>query len=397
MLPFAGFTIAALPKIIFGSGSLPRAVTEAAAFGRHILLVTGARSLDKSPSWPLLHAALERHGLSHDRVRIDCEPSPEWVDATVARFHGHGIACVLAIGGGSVLDAGKAVAGMLPSGRSVLDHLEGVGPQLPYPGPALPLVAAPTTAGTGSEATKNAVLSRHGRDGFKKSFRDDKLVARVAVVDPDCLMGAPDALLAANGMDAFTQLLESYTSTRANPLTDALALAGMQAFRDGFFAVWEKTPEAAAGRSRLAYASLLSGICLAQTGLGVVHGLASPLGAHTTIPHGVVCGTLLAVATEVNIRALRQREPESPALDKYARIGAMLAHRHLSQADGLAHLVRTLHTWVERLGISPLVPAGFDPAEMDAVVAKSGGSSMKTNPLVLTDPEIREILERRLR
>ncbi|MBF0135203.1 MAG: iron-containing alcohol dehydrogenase [Magnetococcales bacterium] len=397
MFPLEGFTMAALPRIVFGAGVLPRAAGEAAAFGQRVLLVTGDSSLTRGGQWPLLQQAMTEHGLHWEQVRVAGEPSPELVDAAVSRFGGAGIECVLAVGGGSVLDAGKAIAGLLRTGRTVMDHLEGVGPQLPYAGPAVPLVAVPTTAGTGSEATKNAVLSRHGREGFKKSFRDEKLVARVAVVDPECLVSAPRPLLAAHAMDAFTQLLEAYVSTRANPMTDTLALSGMRAFRDGFFAAWEGTAEAAAGRSRLAYASLLSGICLAQTGLGVVHGLASPLGAYTTIAHGVVCGTLLAEATAINIQAMQQREPANPALKKYARIGALLVRRHLALDEGLVTLVTTLREWVRRLEISPLVPAGFDVADMDLVVAKSGGSSMKTNPLILTAAEVREILQRRLR
>ncbi len=393
-----GFQIARLPKIIFGPGTLPQAAIEARGFGSRVLLVTGGASLEAGGHLATLTAAMDQQGLHWERTTVAGEPSPDLVDAAVARFKEGDFHSVLAVGGGSALDAGKAIAGLLPSGRSVYDHLEGVGPQLPYQGPATPLIAVPTTAGTGSEATKNAVLSHQGIDGFKKSFRDDRLIAAVAVVDPDLLASCPRPLLAANGMDAFTQLLESFVSTRSNPLTDALALSGLTAFRDGFFAAWEGSGRtvAAAGRARLAYASLLSGICLAQTGLGVVHGLASPMGGFFPIPHGVVCGTLLAEATAVNIAALQDRAPDSPALEKYGRVGALLARRNLDAHQGCQHLVTTLRDWVTLLELAPIGRHGVTREDLPRIVAASRGSSMKTNPLPLTDAEITSILERRL-
>jgi alcohol dehydrogenase len=164
-------------------------------------------------------------------MSVTGEPSPQFVDDTVQKYRGKGYDVVVGIGGGSVLDAAKAVAGLLAPGNSVMDHLEGVGPELPYQGPATPFIAVPTTAGTGSEATKNAVLSVRGKNGFKKSFRDEKLIAEYTIVDPDLLATCPPEIIAANGMDAFTQLLESYVSSKANPFTDALAVSGMEAVR----------------------------------------------------------------------------------------------------------------------------------------------------------------------
>ena len=280
-----------------------------------------------------------------------------------------------------------------------MDHLEGVGRNVPYAGPAVPLVAVPTTAGTGSEATKNAVLSRHGADGFKKSFRDEQLVARVAVVDPDFLATCPRPVLAANGMDAFTQLLESYVSVNASPFTDALAWSGMQAFRDGFFAAYEGAGEAAtAGRGCTAYAALLSGITLAQAGLGSVHGLASPLGGFFPVPHGVVCGTLVAEATAINLRALQAREPGHPALAKYARVGELLGGDDGGPTDDapLQTLVEALRAWTARLDLPRLGTFGMTADDVPRVVAGSRGGSMKTNPLVLTDEDLAELLTRRL-
>jgi alcohol dehydrogenase len=261
----------------------------------------------------------------------------------------------------------------------------------------VPFLAVPTTAGTGSEATKNAVLSRHGPNGFKKSFRDDALVAEVAIVDPDLLAGCPPTLIAANGMDALTQLLESYVSTKSNPLTGALALSGLRAVREGLLAWYQGGASAADARANMAYASLLSGICLAQTGLGSVHGLASPLGALFPIPHGVVCGTLVAAATRVNIEAMESREPDNAALGKYAEIGRLLAGSHgKSAAENRDHLVRVLQDWTQAMALPPLSSLGVATTDVDRIVAGSRGSSMKTNPIVLSDEEIRSVVRARL-
>ena len=383
------FTIARLPRIVFGAGAVSQAAGETRAFGRHALVVTGARWFRASPGWEALCRGLKERGVTWEALGVDGEPSPEVVDRAVAEFRDRDIDVVLGVGGGSVLDAAKAVAGLLPHGNSVMDHLEGVGRGIPYHGPSLPLIAVPTTAGTGSEATRNAVLSRRGPAGFKKSFRDEALVARVAIVDPALLASCPPALMAADGMDAFTQLLESYVSTRANPMTDALAWSGLEAFHQGFFAAWEgRDPD---GLARTAYASLISGITLAQTGLGSVHGLASPLGAAFPIPHGVVCGTLVAEATEVNLRALAAREPDNPAVRKYAAVGALLTGE-----DAPAALVACLREWVERLSLPRLGAFNMTSADIEGMVRQCSGASMKTNPLVLEDAEVREILERRL-
>ncbi|TNF38893.1 MAG: iron-containing alcohol dehydrogenase, partial [Gammaproteobacteria bacterium] len=270
-------------------------------------------------------------------------------------------------------------------------------PELPYSGPALPFIAVPTTAGTGSEATKNAVLSVQGSNGFKKSFRDDKLVAEYAIVDPELLASCPASVIAANGMDALTQLLESYVSTRSNPMTDTLAISGLRAARDSLLPMFHNDEDVIAAREGMAYASLLSGICLAQTGLGSVHGLASPLGAFYPIPHGVVCGTLVADATELNIRVMLEREPNNPALNKYARLGEVLCQkRHRDKQTAWQSLVALLRDWTEQLALPRLSQYGLKPEALDHVVAHSRGSSMKTNPIVLQDAEIRELLLARL-
>ncbi len=393
------FSIARLPRILFGEGQIVQVSEQVAQYGQHVLLITGKHSFQQTAHWATLQQAFQDKNITWEHFIVSGEPSPDLIDQAVQQFFHANIEVVLGIGGGSVLDAAKAIAGLLPFGNSVMDHLEGVGKELPYLGPAIPFIAVPTTAGTGSEATKNAVLSVQGENGFKKSFRHDTLVPQVAIIDPNLLISCPPSLIAADGMDALTQLLESYVSTRANPMTDALVISGITAFKQGFFAVWGNKDEHAAqmGRSRLAYASLLSGINLAQTGLGSVHGLASPLGAYFPCPHGVVCGTLVAEATDINIKALQARAPENIALDKYAQIGRLLANNlKLDHQTALSELVIVLREWTNRLRLPTLSAYGMQRQDVEKVVANSRGSSMKTNPIVLTDEEIRELVMRRL-
>jgi alcohol dehydrogenase len=393
------FAIGRLPRIVFGAGKFRELPAIVAAHGRRALLVTGNKSLRASANWPLLVDGLKRSLVEFESMAVEGEPSPALIDNAVGEFRAKGMDVVVGIGGGSALDAAKAIAGLLRPGNSVLDHLEGVGRDVPYRGPATPLIAVPTTAGTGSEATKNAVLSVTGESGYKKSFRDDALVAQVALVDPELLATCPPDIIAANGMDAFTQLLESYVSLNANPFTDALAWSGMQAVRDGFFAAYGggNSEGARMGRERMAYGSLLSGITLAQVGLGSVHGLASPLGAFFPVPHGVVCGTLVATATEVNIRALVARAPDSPALAKYAAVGRMLCRdESLTDAESHRCLVEQLHAWTGKLGLRRLGNYGVKDSDVGRIVANARGSSMKTNPLVLSDAEIAEVVRARL-
>jgi len=359
-------------------------------------MVTGAGSLKNSPFWPAVTGGLKAQGVSWLHLTVPGEPSPQMVDEAVRALRAEAIDVVVGIGGGSALDAAKAIAGLLGPGNSVMDHLEGVGPELPYSGPATPFIAVPTTAGTGSEATKNAVLSVQGTDGFKKSFRDEKLVAEVALVDPDLLATCPPAVIAANGMDALTQLLESYVSSRAAPLTDSLAWGGMKAARNGLLALYADAGNAAA-RERMAYAALVSGITLAQVGLGSVHGLAAPLGAFFPIPHGVACGTLVATATSVNIDALRTRDPENPALEKYAQVGRLISKQgQLDREASHTVLIDTLDAWTRTLGLPTLAHYGVTPADIPRIVANSRGSSMKTNPVRLEDAEIAAILAARI-
>jgi len=398
--PVPAFGVARLPRIVFGPGriaELPGIVRE---LGSKALVVTGARSLRSSPAWAAITNGLNGAGVTWEAIAVEGEPSPGLVDAAVAARRADPPDVVVGIGGGSALDAAKAIAGLLRSSTSTMDHLEGVGRGLPYPGPATPFVAVPTTAGTGSEATKNAVLAKRGPDGFKKSFRDERLVAAVALLDPDLLVTCPPALVAGDGMDALTQLLEAFTSTGASPFTDAIALAGLEAARDGLLA-WHGAALAGApvavtlpARSRMAWAALCSGIALANAGLGAVHGLVAPLGAVTGVGHGTGCGILLAATTRANLAALSTHdERDSPALARYAAVGRLLAgDPTLPDAAARDALVDTLAAWTAALGLPRLAELGVGETERARIVAGARGGSMRTNPVVLTDDELDRIL-----
>lgn len=389
------FNIDRLPQVLFGAGrSAELAILINRVNARHLLFVTGANTLVRWPGWDALRTALEADAREWFHTTVATEPTPQIVDSVVMQYHSRHIDLVVAIGGGSVLDAAKAIAGLLPFGNSVLDHLEGIGAGKPYHGPALPFIAVPTTAGTGSEATKNAVLSVIGKNGYKKSFRHDTLVPQYAIVDPDWIRSCPPAQIAANGLDALTQLLESYVSMNATPFTDALALDGIGHVRKGLIAAWQGGNSTAAdqGRAHMAYAALTSGITLAQAGLGSVHGLASPLGAFFPIPHGVVCGALLAAATDINVQALRNRTPDSPALIKYAEIGRLLSGEVCDDKTAQDRLISFLSDWTHQLQIPRLRDFGVLQNDFPKIVANCRGNSMKTNPVLLADDEVTQLL-----
>ncbi len=381
-----------LPQVLFGEGVSAQLTPLIQSYGKRVLLITGAHSFDAQPQAKTLLAQWQQAGFSLWHERVATEPSPQWVDACVAQHADHRIDVVVAIGGGSALDAAKAVAGLLPVQRSVMDYLEGVGPELPYKSEALPFIAMPTTAGTGTEATKNAVLSQTGDGGFKKSFRHDSLMPRWALIDPSWMLSLPAQQIAFNGLDAITQLIEGYSSSKANDFTDGLALAGLE---KGLAALprWFENPQDGQAASDMAYAALMSGIVLAHAGLGAVHGLAAPLGAFFPAPHGAVCGILLAECTAMNIEQLKIQQPESETLLRYARIGRLLMNDPtLSDASAQLLLVEKLRQWHQDFGLPGLSQFGMSQADIPRVVVNARGNSMKTNPITLTDEQLTHIL-----
>ncbi|MRR21395.1 iron-containing alcohol dehydrogenase [bacterium] len=386
------FQFARLPMIYFGSGKigeLPRIVSN---YGKSVLLVTGSHSFMDSPHAGRLFDLFRRGGISLQHVPVPSEPSPEIIDETVQKFRGGEINVVVSIGGGSVIDAGKAISAMLNTPGSVKDYLEIIGTR-DHPGTKVPFIAVPTTSGTGSEATKNAVISSVGKEGFKRSLRHDNLVPDTALVDPELTLNCPPAITAAAGMDCFTQLTEAYFSTKSNEYTDALALEGIKAVKRSLVRSFTHGDDIDA-RSDMSFAALTSGICLANAGLGAVHGLAGTIGALYDIPHGVVCGTLMAAANEMTVKELRRISRVHPSLKKYAALGRLFSGSSEKGDDHhIDSFISYLHEITDRLHLPGLAVYGFRTEDLAVVSSKS---DVKNNPAELPVAILSEILARRM-
>jgi len=405
------FTQSRTPRLEFGAGKiqlLPRIVAEAEAVRAHavsdLVLVSGGGSFQRHPAYAELVAAIRKRGWGFYEFACPGEPSPAFVDAavhTVLDSCGRdavreGRVVVAGVGGGSALDAGKAIAAMLPIAAasadavpSVQDYLEGVGTRLP-PGNSALYVACPTTAGTGSEATKNAVISRIGPGGFKKSLRHDGYIPAVALIDPELAVACPRPVSAAGGLDALTQLLEAWTSPSVSPFIAALCESGVAAVARGFARVLNDGGDLDA-RGDMAYAAYLSGIALANAGLGSVHALASPVGARFAVPHGVVCGRLIAAAAELNVRRLREVPGKVPdALKAYARAGHILGGGQGTDSEaGLDLLARSLGDLVAAAALPAWQSYGFEPGAIPDLARKAAA---KTNPVALDAGDYESLL-----
>ena len=304
---------------------------------------------------------------------------------------------MVGIGGGSVTDAGKAISAMIPKEDSIKNYLEGVGSKT-YDGKKIPYIAIPTTSGTGSEATKNAVISEIGPKGFKKSLRHDNLIPNVALIDPELIIPCPPSISAACGMDSFTQLLEAYVSPKGSPMTDALAFSGIKYINKNLLSACSSGASNIGVRTAMAYASLMSGITLANAGLGIVHGLAGPIGGLFDIPHGVICGTLLAEATKINIKKLQELGSSGKeGLRKHADIGALLSGNKFVEQGKIDEYCRILGDiidgWTQDLKLERLGKYGIAIGDMKKIVDKAG---LKNNPVNLSKKDIETILINRL-
>lgn len=382
------------PRVVFGPGRISEVGPIAAGYGSRVLVVTGSGALERSGNWDKIAGYLAKGSLTFDRFTVEGEPSPDVVDRAVRQHRKQPPDVVVAVGGGSVVDCAKAVAAMLPLGESVTPYLEGVGDR-DHPGKTLPLIAAPTTAGTGSEATKNAVLSRVGPDGFKKSLRHENFVPAWAILDPELTVGCPPSVTAACGMDAFTQLLESYVSPKASFLTDALALSGIEHLAPCLLPASTDRGDDIRFRSPMLYGAFLSGVTLANAGLGVIHGLAGPVGARIPMPHGLVCATLLWQACRMNIARIREhRGEQDPSLVKYARVGRILSGRPGTDVlAGCDRLLQRLEEWTVRLQIPRLGDYGLTEADLEPLAAQVG---QKANPVQLDGADVVAMLRARL-
>jgi alcohol dehydrogenase class IV len=380
----ASFNFATAGRIIFGAGALEQAGPLAAGLGRRALLVAGGF---KGHTAALL-ALLERHGVAAITFAIPGEPDVATVAAGVAEARAAGCDLIVGIGGGSAVDAGKAIAALLANEGEALDYLEVVGKGKSLLLPPAPYIAIPTTAGTGAEVTRNAVLASP-QHRVKVSLRSPLMLPKVAIVDPELTYSLPPAVTASTGLDALTQLVEPFVSNAANPLTDALCREGMARVARSLRRAFANRQDAAA-REDMALASLFGGLALANARLGAVHGFAGVVGGIFPAPHGAVCARLLPAVTAANIRALRERAPDSPTLPRYDEVGRILTgDPHATAADAVAWIAAL----VADLVIPPLSSYGLGPADFPAVVAQSQkASSMKGNPIPLTDAELLEIL-----
>ncbi|NTW55663.1 MAG: iron-containing alcohol dehydrogenase [Chlorobiaceae bacterium] len=388
------FSILPLPSIFFGPGRFFRLPELALKFGGNALVVTGRNALERSGKFRHLEESLLNAGIEAFRVSVDREPSPELVNQTVSLYRECNIDVVIAVGGGSALDAGKAVSATLLQQLPVERFIEGQDGFLPHDGKKVPFIAVPTTSGTGSEVTNNAVISRVGEKGFKRSLRHQAFVPDIALIDPDLMTSVPRDLSAASGMDACTQLLEAYLSPFASPYTDALALSGLDHFSRSFIPVCTDRAGDSSSRGDIAYAALMSGIALANAGLGIVHGFASSVGGFFDIPHGTLCATLLLEATRENIRQLNALDRHHPALAKYARAGEILSGKNAGDThSGCALLLETLGLWQELLGFPALGEFGIRESDIGRITAITRS---KSNAVILGEDNMRCILEARL-
>jgi alcohol dehydrogenase class IV len=380
------FEFATANRVLFGAGTLAEAapLLRGLEVGR-ALLVTGRNPERAEP----VRSALRAVGIAAVERAVTGEPTVDDARAGVEQARAESCQAVIAVGGGSVIDAAKAIAGLATNPGDPMEYLEVIGRGRALERPALPLVAIPTTAGTGSEVTRNAVL-RAPEQRVKVSLRSPHLLPRLAIVDPELLSAAPPAVLMASGLDALSQLIEPFISGRANPVTDSLAREGMRRSAGALRrAVLEGTDPAR--REDLALASLLGGLCLANAGLGAVHGFAAPAGGMFAAPHGAVCAALLAPALEVNLRALRARAAAHPSLRRLDEVAALLTGRPQAGADDAVTWVQAL---VRDLAVPGLAAYGMTGADVPDLVARAKvASSMKGNPIPLTDPELQQIAE----
>jgi alcohol dehydrogenase class IV len=374
------FEFATATRIVFGEGTAATLPELARTFGVHPLVVTGA-SRERAAS---LVAEL-----SAETFAVPGEPTVELVREGAHLAQDTRCDAVISIGGGSAIDAGKAIAAIATNGGEPLEFLEVVGKGRAMNAAPLPFVAVPTTAGTGSEVTRNAVLGS-AEHSVKASLRSPLMLARVALVDPELTYGLPPAVAAFTGLDALTQLIEPYVSARANPLVDAMCVDGMGRAAGALRRVYHDGGDREA-RTQMALASLFGGLALANAGLGVVHGFASPLGGSWKAPHGALCAALLPHGMAANVAAMRARAPEHPALERYGAIAQLLTGRNEASAEDGIEWVRAL---CAELNVPALRAWGITEDDLPGVVEKAAhASSTKANPIVLTSDELLAVVE----
>ena len=382
------FEFATAARILFGTGALRQVGPIATEMGRRALVVTGRTSARAGP----LLDELAKHGIEYAMFHVLGEPTTTTVREAIERARSADCHLVIGFGGGSSLDVGKAAAALLTNEGDPEDYLEVVGKGKQLTQPSVPCIAIPTTAGTGSEVTRNAVLASPSH-GIKVSMRSSLMLPRVALVDPELMYDLPPEITASTGLDALTQLIEPYTSSGANPITDTLCPDGIRrvarslarAYRDG---------NNVAAREDMALASLFGGLALTNAGLGVVHGFAGPIGGKFSAPHGSICAGLLPYAMEVNVAAIRERLPASEALRRYEEIAQTLTGSETAKASDGVEWVKEL---CRTLRIPSLSAYGVRSSDFPELIERADrASSMKGNPIRLTKDEMLQMLSRAL-
>lgn len=383
------FEFATATRIIFGVGTLRQIGAVATEMGRQALVVTG-----QTARVPLLSESLTAQKIGYSTFSVSGEPTIETIKEGTRLAQAEQCDFVIGLGGGSVLDAGKAIAALLtaPRGGDLFDYLEVIGRGQPLTRPSAPYIAIPTTAGTGAEVTRNSVLASP-EHRVKVSLRSPYMLPRLALVDPELTYSLPPEITASTGLDALTQLIEPYVSPRSNPITDALCCEGMRRVGRSLRRAYETGSDVEA-REDMALASLSGGLALANAGLGAVHGFAGPIGGMFPAPHGAVCASLLPHVMRINLRAVRERQPASEVLQRYAVVAQLLTGDEAAPAEaGLA--------WIEELCQALHVPSlaahGITAGDFPALIEKAAvASSMQANPIKLTPEEMQEILSRAL-
>ena len=382
------FEFATAARIVFGWGEARQLAAAAAQMGRRTLVVTGSSPARARP----LIAKLESAGVACALFSTPSEPTVHLIGAGAEYARAEGCGMVIAIGGGSAIDTGKALAALLTNTGEPLDYLEVIGRGQPLQQASAPFIAVPTTAGSGAEVTRNAVLASPAHR-VKASLRSPFLLPQLALVDPELTLNLPRAITAATGLDAMTQLIEPYVSSRANAMTDLYCVEGLRRAAAALPRVWEDGQDREA-RTAMSWASLLGGMALANAGLGAVHAFAAPVGGVWKAPHGAICAAVLPHAIEVNVEALRRRAPTNPALRRYDEIARLLTRQPHAIADDAVLWVANL---CDRLEIPPLRTYGVTNADIPDLAEKAAQtSSMKGNPIQLTAEELCEIALRAL-
>lgn len=386
------FTFKPIPTIHFGVGKVTTLPSLASKFGSTFLVILGNNSFVNTAYWQRIQEDFHTNGSQILTATVPGEPSSEDIDTITKKNKDKNIDAVIAIGGGSVLDGGKAIAAMLKEEGSVMQYLEGVGTKKPS-GRTVPFIAVPTTSGTGSEATANSVISKTGRDGFKKSLRHANFIPKVALIDPDLTVSCSKELTASCGMDCFSQLVEGYLSTNASFFSDSLALEAIKIFH-GAIETCYTHPENIEARTAMSYGALVSGIVLANAGLGIIHGFAPPLGSLHNIPHGIVCGTLMATGNKVTLRKLQQSDSNQDALDKYCTLGQIVSSASKRSNEYYQEaFIDFLENLTHKFAIPTLGSFGVSENDIPEILNQSVN---KNNPVALNQKEMTEVLNCRL-